>query len=71
MCFIGRSKLLKLELRLWIPIAGSASDIFRMDTLNIFGKIVWMPYAELLTPIIIMVVCIPATVKRWIKMKNG
>ena len=54
-----------------LPIAGSASDIFRMDTLNIFGKIVWMPYAELLTPIIIMVVCIPATVKRWIKMKNG
>ena len=39
--------------------------------IGIFGKIVWMPYAELLTPIIIMVVCIPATVKRWIKMKNG
>ena len=54
-----------------IPMAGSSADIFRMNTLNIFGKAVWLPYVELWTPLIFMIACIPVTVSRWAKIQKS
>lgn len=54
-----------------IPMAGSSADIFRMNTLNVFGKAVWLPYVELWTPLIFMIACIPVTVSRWAKIQKS
>ena len=54
-----------------IPMAGSAADIFRMNTLSIFGKPVWLPYIELFTPILFMIVSIPVTARRWARIQRG
>ena len=53
-----------------IPLAGSASDIFRTDTLNIFGKVICLPYMELLVPILFGVACIPITIRQWAKIQK-
>lgn len=48
-----------------LPLAGSATDIFRTNTFQIFGKYVWSPYLLLTVPVLIGVLCIPLTVKGW------
>lgn len=49
------------------PLVGNSAIIFRTNTLNIFGKIIWMPYLQLLIPPLFGIVCIPATVRLWSK----
>ena len=48
-----------------IPLAGSGSDIFRTNTFNIFGKIIWSPYLLITVPVLIGIVCMLFAVKRW------
>lgn len=54
-----------------IPLAGDAADIFRMNTLNIFGKPVWLPYLELITPVLFVILCIPITAGRWARIQKS
>lgn len=64
------SKYLPYEIRLFselFPLVDDFSVIFRTDCLNIFGKIIWMPYLQLLIPPLFGIVCIPATIKLWSK----
>lgn len=49
------------------PLVGNSAIIFRTNTLNIFGKIVWMPYLQLLVPPLFGIISIPFTVKLWSK----
>ncbi|MCR5232524.1 MAG: ABC transporter permease [Lachnospiraceae bacterium] len=53
------------------PLAGNAADIFRMYTLNLFGKIVWLPYMELVVPLVFAIISIPLIVKRWSRMQKN
>ncbi|MBR6475017.1 MAG: ABC transporter permease [Lachnospiraceae bacterium] len=53
------------------PLAGNAADIFRMYTLNLFGKIVWLPYMELVVPLAFAIISIPLIVKRWSQMQKN
>ena len=53
------------------PLAGNAADIFRMYTLNLFGKIVWLPYMELVAPLVFAIISIPLIVKRWSRMQKN
>lgn len=48
-----------------IPLVGSGADIFRTNTFNLFGKIIWSPYLLITVPILIGIICIPLTVMRW------
>lgn len=48
-----------------IPLVGSGSDIFRTNTFSIFGKIIWSPYLLITVPVLIGIVCMPFTVKKW------
>lgn len=53
------------------PLAGNAGDIFRMYTLNVFGKIIWLPYLELVTPLLFAIICVPISVKMWSRMQKN
>ena len=53
------------------PLAGDAADIFRMNTLNVFGKPIWLPYIELMTPFLFALVSIPVTASRWAKIQKS
>ena len=53
------------------PLAGDAGDIFRMYTLNVFGKIIWLPYLELVTPLLFAIICVPISVKMWSRMQKN
>ncbi len=53
------------------PLAGNAGDIFRMYTLNVFGKTIWLPYLELVTPLLCAMICIPISVKVWSRMQKN
>ena len=53
------------------PLAGNAADIFRMYTLNLFGKIVWLPYMELVAPLVFAIISIPLIVKRWSRLQKN
>ena len=53
------------------PLAGNAADIFRMYTLNLFGKIVWLPYMELVVPLAFAIISIPLIVKRWSRLQKN
>ena len=48
-----------------LPLAGSATDIFRTNTFYLFGKYVWSPYLLLMAPVLMGVLCIPLAVKSW------
>lgn len=48
-----------------IPLVGSSSDIFRTNTFNIFGKIIWSPYLLITIPVLIGILCIPFAVRSW------
>lgn len=48
-----------------IPLAGSATDIFRTNTFHIFGKIIWSPYLLITIPVLIGILCMPFAVKNW------
>lgn len=48
-----------------IPLAGSATDIFRTNTFHILGKYIWSPYLLITVPVLIGVLCIPFAVKGW------
>jgi len=64
------SEYLPYEIQLFsdlFPLVGNSAIIFRTNTLNIFGKIIWMPYLQLLIPPLFGIVCIPATVRLWSK----
>lgn len=50
-----------------LPLVGSSSDIFRTNTLNIFGKFIWSPYLLITVPVLIGIVCVPFAVKNWSK----
>ena len=49
------------------PLVGNSAIIFRTNTLSIFGKIIWMPYLQLLIPPLFGIISIPFTVKLWSK----
>ena len=48
-----------------IPLAGSGADIFRTNTFNLLGKIIWSPYLLITVPVLIGIICIPLAVMRW------
>ncbi|MCH5345273.1 MAG: ABC transporter permease [Acetatifactor sp.] len=48
-----------------LPLVGSSADIFRTNTFNIFGKIIWSPYLLIIVPVLIGVLCIPFAIKNW------
>ena len=48
-----------------LPLVGSSTDIFRTNTFNIFGKIIWSPYLLLIVPACIGLITIPFTLKKW------
>lgn len=48
-----------------LPLAGSATDIFRTNTFYIFGRYVWSPYLLIAVPVLIGVLCLPFAVKCW------
>lgn len=48
-----------------VPLVGSATDIFRTNTFNIFGKIIWSPYLLITIPILIGILCVPFAIKNW------
>ncbi|MCM1046532.1 MAG: ABC transporter permease subunit [Candidatus Gastranaerophilales bacterium] len=49
----------------FIPLVGSGTDIFRTNTFCIFGKYVWSPYLLITVPVLIGIVCMPFSVKKW------
>ncbi|MBQ7839962.1 MAG: ABC transporter permease [Lachnospiraceae bacterium] len=48
-----------------LPLVGSSTDIFRTNTFQFFGKIVWSPYLLITIPVLIGVCCMPFTIKNW------
>lgn len=54
-----------------IPLAGSATDIFRTNTFHILGKYIWSPYLLITVPVLIGVLCIPFAVKGWARRLRG
>ena len=50
-----------------IPLVGSGTDIFRTNTFHIFGKYVWSPYLLITVPVLIGILCMPLTVKVWMR----
>lgn len=48
-----------------IPLAGSSTDIFRTNTFEIFGHVIWSPYLLLIVPVLIGIVCMPFAMKCW------
>ena len=48
-----------------IPLVGSSTDIFRTNTFNVFGKIIWSPYLLITIPVLIGILCMPFAVKCW------
>lgn len=48
-----------------LPLVGSAADIFRTNTFRVFGKIIWSPYLLITVPVMIGILCMPFTVKKW------
>lgn len=50
-----------------LPLVGSSTDIFRTNTFNIFGKIIWSPYLLISVPFCIGMIAIPFALKKWAK----
>lgn len=50
-----------------IPLAGSAADIFRTNTLQVFGKVIWTPWLLVSVPVLIGILCMPGAVRGWAK----
>lgn len=50
-----------------IPLAGEATDIFRTNTIQVFGKVIWTPWLLISVPVLIGVFCMPGAVWRWAK----
>ena len=48
-----------------LPLVGSSTDIFRTNTFNILGKIIWSPYLLISIPVLIGICCMPFTIKNW------
>ncbi len=48
-----------------LPLVGSGTDIFRTNTLCIFGKYIWLPYLLVTIPVLIGACCIPFAVRGW------
>ena len=48
-----------------LPLVGSPTDIFRTNTFCLFGKYIWSPYLLITVPVLIGILCIPFTVKKW------
>lgn len=48
-----------------IPLVGSGTDIFRTNTLCIFGRYIWSPYLLVTVPVLIGLFCVPFAVKGW------
>ncbi len=48
-----------------IPLVGSGTDIFRTNTLCIFGRYIWSPYLLVTVPVLIGLFCVPFAVKSW------
>ncbi|MDE7233065.1 MAG: ABC transporter permease, partial [Lachnospiraceae bacterium] len=48
-----------------IPLAGSATDIFRTNTLQVFGKVIWTPWLLVSVPVLIGILCMPGALKGW------
>lgn len=48
-----------------LPLVGSSTDIFRTNTFNILGKIIWSPYLLITVPVTAGVLCMPFAIKNW------
>lgn len=48
-----------------IPLAGSATDIFRTNTFQVFGKVIWTPWLLISVPVLIGILCMPGALKGW------
>lgn len=48
-----------------IPLVGSGTDIFRTNTLCIFGRYIWSPYLLITIPVLLGVCCLPFAVRGW------
>ncbi|MBD5551232.1 MAG: ABC transporter permease [Lachnospiraceae bacterium] len=50
-----------------LPLVGSSTDIFRTNTFCIFGKYIWSPYLLITVPVLVGMLCLPFTVRKWAK----
>lgn len=50
-----------------LPLAGSSLDIFRANTFKILGNYVWSPYLLVIVPVLTGCLCMPFTVKVWMR----
>lgn len=50
-----------------LPLVGSPEDVFRTNTFCIFGKYIWSPYLLITVPVMIGILCLPFTARRWAK----
>ena len=57
---VGAQKILEL-----LPLVGSSADIFRTNTVHIFGKYIWSPYLLIIIPVLIGLACIPFAIMKW------
>lgn len=50
-----------------LPLTGSSLDIFRTNTFKILGNYIWSPYLLVIVPVLIGCLCMPLTVKIWMR----
>ena len=48
-----------------IPLVGSGADIFRTNTFNVLGMVIWSPYLLIIVPVLLGVFCMPFAIKNW------
>lgn len=49
----------------FIPLVGSATDIFRTNTFHFLGTYIWSPYLLIIVPLLIGVLCVPFAIMNW------
>lgn len=49
----------------FIPLVGSATDIFRTNTFHFLGTYIWSPYLLIIVPLLIGVLCVPFAIRNW------
>lgn len=50
-----------------LPLTGSSLDIFRTNTFKMLGNYIWSPYLLVIVPVLIGCLCMPLTVKIWMR----
>ena len=48
-----------------LPLAGISADVFRTNTIYVFGRYIWSPYLLITVPVLIGVWCMPFAIRNW------